>query len=73
MSILSYLDSRIELFRQNNNDYPTKIIMSKETHKKIFTELEEIDIVNSWVDNKDILNYRGIKISIKSNIFLELK
>lgn len=62
MNILSYLDNQIELFKQKNNKYPIKIIMSKETKDKIFTELDAtmIDIKGSWGDFRD--NYRGIEI-----------
>jgi len=63
-TLLGYLDNQIELFRQKNNNYPSKIIMNKETRDKIFTELDAtmIDIKGSWRDYGN--NYRGIKIEI---------
>lgn len=71
MKILDILDQKINGYYQLNKEYPNKIIMSQETKNKIFIELEEIDINLSWKDKKD--NYRGIKIEIKKDIFLELK
>ena len=63
-TLLGYLDNQIELFRQKNNNYPSKIIMNKETRDKIFAELDAtmIDIKGSWRDYGN--NYRGIKIEI---------
>jgi hypothetical protein len=72
MSILKHLDDTINGYYQKNNNYPDSIIMSKETKKKIFTELKEgSDLSLCWVDKKN--NYRGIKIEIKKDIFIELK
>ena len=72
-TLLGYLDREIEIFRQKNNDYPIKIIMSKETKDNIFTELDNhsptIDMC--WKDKKD--NYRGIKIEIRDVDFLKLE
>jgi len=63
---LEYLDNQLEIYKQRNNNYPNKIIMSKKTKDKLFAELElEPTMDNSWVDKQD--NYRGIKIEI-SNI-----
>jgi hypothetical protein len=72
MNLLNYLDQEIELYRQKNNNYPKKIIMSKETKDKLFAELgNDVDISLSWTNKKD--NYRGIPVEIKKDIFLELK
>jgi hypothetical protein len=72
MNILTLLDDKINGYYQNNGNYPTKIIMDKETKDKIFTELElEPTLDNCWKEKED--NYRGIKIVIKKDIFLELK
>lgn len=70
MNILAYLDNKIEKFRENTGSYPTKIIMSKDTQKKIFKELI-IEVENCWINFKN--NYRGIKIELKKDIFIELK
>jgi hypothetical protein len=71
-NILTYLDTQIEIFYQKNNNYPLKILMSKETKDKLFAELEnDVDISLSWADKKD--NYRGIFIEIKEGILIELR
>jgi hypothetical protein len=69
-TLLDYLDQKIDIFYQKNNDYPKLILMNKETKDKIFEALEYIP-ENFWRDNKD--NYRGIEIKIKKDIFIELK
>jgi len=71
-TLLEYLDDRIEKFYKMNNDYPARIILSKEAHDKIFAELAlETDLSNSWYDKKD--NYKNIKFLIKKVEGIELK
>jgi len=72
MNILSYLDEQIEGFKQKKEDYPSKIIVSKQVYDKIFSELElEPQMDCSWKDGKD--NYRGIILEIKDIEFLKLE
>ena len=69
-NLLSYLDQKLNAYYQKNNSWPGKIILSKETRDKIYAELQlEPDLSLCWIDKKD--NYRGIKIEIKPNIFIE--
>ena len=71
VKLLDYLDEIINTYYQKNNVWPGRIILNKETKEKIFTELEEMDLTNSWVDKQD--NYKGISLYIKKDVFIELE
>lgn len=72
MNILDLLDEKINNYYQKNKDYPTTIIMNMLTKEKIFTELKKEPImIDSWADKQN--NYRGIKIKVKTNTFIELE
>ena len=73
-TLIGYLEEEIEGFNLKNNDYPVKIFMNKETKDKLFTELELEPSMNTekcWKDKKE-LNYRGIPIEIKEDVYIEL-
>jgi hypothetical protein len=71
MNILALLDKQIEGFLQSKGDYPSKLLMKKETKDKLFAELEkEPEMTDSWYDRKD--NYRGFLIEIKDIDFIKL-
>lgn len=73
MSILKFLDEKIEGYYQGKGNYPSTIFISKETEKKINAELNlETGLDLSWKENK-LNNYKGIKIEIKEGILIELK
>ena len=61
-TLLDLLDKSIEGFYQKTGNYPLKIIMNKIIKDKLFSELSELILDNSWRDFGD--NYRGIKIEI---------
>ena len=72
MSILKFLDEKIEGYYQKTGNYPSTIMISKEAEKKISAELNlETGLDLSWKENK-LSNYKGIKIEIKEGILIEL-
>ena len=72
MSILNFLDEKINGYYQNRKDYPSVIYMSKDANDKVFAELAAgTELTLSWYDKKD--NYRGIPIKIKEETFIELE
>ena len=74
-TLIGYLEEEIERFKKKNNSWPGKIILNKETKDKLFTELELEPSMNTekcWKDKKE-LNYRGIPIEIKEDVYIELK
>jgi hypothetical protein len=72
-SILKYLDERIMGYFQQTLNYPSKIIVSKESEGKIMKELlAETGLDLSWKDNS-LKNYKGIPVEIKDVSLIELK
>jgi len=72
MNILKLLDEKLNAYYENKKDYPSIIQMSKETKDKIFEEIgKDEDMTNGWKSKGN--NYKGIKIKIKKDTFLELK
>lgn len=71
-NILVYLDNQIEIYYKSKEDYPSKIIMNKETNDKMKEELNKLDLSLSWKELK-INNYRGILIKIKNIEFIRLE
>ena len=70
--ILAILDQTINGYYQSKGNYPSKILMSKETKEKIDKALElEPDLSDSWKDTTN--NYKGIIIEIKENVFIEME
>lgn len=63
-TLLDFLDKKIEEFYQKRGNYPKKIKISLPGQNKIFSELAELTLDNSWRDTQD--NYRGIKIEINN-------
>ena len=61
-TLLDLLDESIEGFYKRTGNYPKKIKINVPGQKKIFSELAELTLDNSWRDSHD--NYRGIKIEI---------
>jgi hypothetical protein len=72
-NLLDHLDQKINGYYEKKEEYPKAILMSKDTKDKLFIELKETppDIDNCWIDKRD--NYRGLKIEIKEDIFIELR
>ena len=69
VKLLDYLDEMLNTYYKNNNVWPGRIILNKETKEKIFIELEKMDLTNCWKDKQD--NYRGISLYIKKDVFIE--
>lgn len=67
-NILDYLDNLLETHYKNNQTYPQKIVLPKDTYDKIFEELgkDSMNYDKCWAEKED--NYRGIHLKIDDNM-----
>jgi len=63
MNLLDYIDNFIQNEYNKTGNYPSFLELSKESIDKMKTELDEINLSDSWFDNFP-KNYRGIAIKI---------